>query len=339
MEIKKINVRDAVGTVLAHDITRIIPGKCKGPAFTKGHIVERKDIKKLLEIGKEHLWSIKLSKNEYHENTAAVKFKSFAGENIVCGGPSEGKLTFSAACDGLLTVQRRTVDDINRIKNIVFTTRHSQIPVKKGDVLAGIRIIPLAINAASVRKAVSIRKKTKALRVHPFLKKKIGIIVTGSEVAKGRIKDKFRPIIEKKLKNYGGKLVSSAIITDSRRLIKNKILTMSKSCDIIIITGGMSVDPDDVTRYAIQDAGAKIVSYGAPVLPGNMFLVSYLGDTPILGIPACGLFYKTTVFDLFLPIAMAGLKLTKSDILLRGYGGLCAGCEVCRYPVCPFGKC
>jgi len=350
----KIKVEDSVGKIFPHDITAIIPGKFKGPAFKKGCIIKKEDIPSLLKIGKEKIWALEISKDEYHENEAAEKFRTLAGDNVRSIGPSEGKISFIAAKSGLLLVERKSVDRINRIKDVVLSTRHSFVPVKSGEIIAGIRIVPLATKKTNVDKVLNVAPKTaaegtpwcdasasradKLLEIKPFKKKKCAIIVTGSEVAKGRIKDKFRPVIEKKLKEYGSSVNFFKIITDDEKQIKEAILEAKKKCNLIILTGGMSVDPDDVTRLAVKKAGAKIISYGAPVLPGNMFLAAYIGKIPVLGIPACALFYKRTVFDLFLPMALAGVEITRENILSRGYGGICLQCRICVFPDCPFGK-
>jgi len=335
---RKIRVEEAVGSLLPHDITAIVPGKFKGPAFKKGRIIKKEDISALLKIGKEKIWALEISKDEYHEDEAAKKFRALAGGNVTATGPSEGKISFFAGKSGLFLVDRETVDRINAVQDVALSTRHSFVPVKRGEIIAGIRIVPLATKKKNAEKVLRAATAGKLLEIAPFKKKKCAIIVTGSEVAKGRIKDKFRPVIENKLKKYGSSVNFFKIVTDDETLIKAAILKAKKKCNIIILTGGMSVDPDDVTRLAIKQAGAKIISYGAPVLPGNMFLAAYIGKIPVLGIPACALFYKTTVFDLFLPMALADVQITRKNILSRGYGGLCLGCRVCVFPDCPFGK-
>jgi len=339
MEKKRIRIDDAVGMVLPHDLTKIIPGKFKGPAFKKGHVIEKKDIPELLKIGKEHIWLVELSKAEYHEDEAAEKFRQLAGKNISTTGPQEGKINFISEKDGILIVEKDMVNRINHIPDIVFATKHSLIPVKGGEDVAGIRIVPLATKKSNVQKVLSFSRNKKPLSVISFVKKAAGLVITGNEVAKGRIKDRFRPVLEGKLKKYGSYVNSVKYLVDDDNLIRDTILNMKKKCDLILVTGGMSVDPDDVTRTAIKKAGAHVVSYGAPVLPGNMFLMSYLGKVPLMGIPACGMFHKTTVLDLFLPLVLAGIKITREDILKRGYGGYCSHCRECRYPSCAFGKC
>ncbi|MBI5574069.1 MAG: molybdopterin-binding protein [Elusimicrobia bacterium] len=334
----KIKVQDAIGQVLCHDITKIIPGEFKGAAFKKGHIIKKEDIKKLLDLGKENLWVLKIGRDEFHEDEAAQKFKRLAGWNVKTEGPSEGKVNFLAKRDGLLVVEKEIVKKINGVNDIVFATLHSFTPVKKGAKIAGIRIVPLATKKSNVWKVLQFVQNRKPLKIFPFKKKKVGLIVTGSEVAKGRIEDKFKPIIENKIKSYGSVLGYFKITDDNKNLIKKEILKANKHCDLIILTGGMSVDPDDETRFAIKHAGAKIISYSAPVLPGNMLLVAELNGKPVFGVPACALYSKTTSFDLFLLVAMADIKITRENVLERGYGGFCMNCKVCRWPSCSFGK-
>jgi len=331
----KIPVEEAVGKVLPHDITEIVPEKFKGPAFKKGHIIRQKDVEHLKRLGKQNIYLLKLEKGEIHEDEAGRLFKALAGKNVFAEGPSEGKIQFIAKCDGLAKINSDAVHFINSIGEIVFASVHSHTPVKKGETTAGIRIVPLAIKKSKVIKAV---KKKKIIEVSPFKPRKIGLIVTGSEVASGRIKDRFRPVIEKKAKLYKSKIHRFAIVGDDERKIRKKILEMSRVCNFIILTGGMSVDPDDSTKVAIRKAGAKVVSYGAPILPGNMFLVAYLKNIPIFGVPACALFYKVTVLDIFLPYVFSNTKITKEHIKRRGYGGLCRHCKVCVFPACAFGK-
>lgn len=339
MKKKKIDVNESIGKVLSHDITGIFPGKFKGPVFKKGHIIKKEDIQKLLKLGKEKIWILELSDNEYHEDEAAENLKALAGKNVVTRGPSEGKVTFIAKTDGVLIVEKEIVLKINKIKDILFTTRHTWIPVRKGEELAGIRIVPLATSKRRIHKVLEMIKQKKPVNVIPFKKKKIGLIITGNEVAKGRIKDKFKPIIKKKIEEYGSSIIRTKILPDSKELIRNEISLMKKDCNFIILTGGMSVDPDDVTPAAIRESGARIISYGAPILPGNMILVAYLKNIPIIGVPACAIYHKITAFDLFLPLILADIKIIKNQIIEYAYGGYCTHCRVCIFPYCGFGKC
>jgi len=341
MQKKIVSTVNAVGTVLSYDVTQIIPKKFKGPLFKKGHIIEEKDIHRLLDIGKERLVIMELSEDEYHEDEAAkILAEHIAGKNLKCIEPNEGKIIFQSKIKGLLTIEPETVYKINSIGEIALTTRHSFVPVKKNEIVAGVRAIPLVISKKRIHKAVEIcRKFGTPINVLPYKKKKIGLIITGSEVAKGRIKDKFKPIIKNKVEEYGSLLSESVVVGDNTEKIKENILKFKKSgCEVIIVTAGMSVDPDDVTRKGIKEANAQIISYGAPILPGNMFLLAYLDEVAVLGVPACALFYKITVFDLFFPRVLADIKIKKADIIKMGYGGLCTHCPVCRYPLCELGK-
>jgi hypothetical protein len=254
-------------------------------------------------------------------------------------GPSEGKILFSSEVDGLVRVNKEIVNNINSVDDIVLTTIHSNIPVKKDERLAGMRIIPLVVKKEKVESAMHYAH-TKPVAVAPFKEKKVGLIVTGTEVASGRIKDGFKPVIEKKVADYNSAICDFGVIGDEPEKLVRKIINMKDNgCELIILTGGMSVDPDDITKTAIKDAGVDVVSYGAPVLPGNMFMVGYLGGVPVFGVPACALFFKITVLDLFLPYAFSDTKITKEDIINSGYGGYCRHCEVCSFPSCGFGKC
>ena len=336
--IKTLKVEKSVGKILLHDITSIVPGKFKGPAFKKGHIIRDEDIPKLKDLGKEKIYVFEIPENEYHEDEAAELFKKFAGKNVRVSGPSEGKLTFSSETSGLVQIDRDTVIKINSIGDIAFTTIHSNVGVSKGDNIAGIRIIPLTIKKKAIDKALSFGS-VRPLTVRPFKKKKVALIVAGSEIANGRIKDSFKPIIEKKVKRYNSSIDEFKILSDNVNLLKKELLNMrAKSCTLIILTGGMSVDPDDTTKTAIREAGVDIISYGAPILPGNMFLVGYIDDVAVLGVPACALYHNITVLDLFLPYIFSDTKITKVDIINRGYGGYCRHCAPCNFPRCGFGK-
>ncbi len=337
--LKTIKVEDAIGKIIPHDITCIIPGKVKCVAFKKGYIIRKQDINKLKSLGKEHIYVFGIPNDCYHEDEAAHLFQTLAGKNIKTTEPSEGKVQFIAACDGLLNMDKKTIDKINAIENIVFTTMHSNIPVRKNDKIAGIRIIPLIISKKSVNKVMKIAAKS-PLTVAPFRKIKVGLIITGEEVASGRIKDGFKPVIEKKLKKFGCKINEFRIIGDNEEKLKNEILSLAeKGCEFIMLTGGMSVDPDDITKTAIRKSGVKIVSYGVPILPGNMFMVGYLKNIPVFGVPACALFFEITALDLFLPFVFSNTQITKKDIVSRGYGSFCRHCEICVFPRCGLGKC
>jgi molybdenum cofactor synthesis domain-containing protein len=337
MRLSKVALQDAVGMLLPHDITKIVPGKYKGARFRKGHVVTRADIPELLKLGKEHLWVLRLAATELHEDDAARAFAKLAGKHVGVRGPREGKLTFSAQVDGLLRVSAPAVARINRVPDVVFATRHDAVPVRAGEEVAGIRIVPLATTKARVRRALRAAA-VPPLQVLPFRKLKVGLVVTGSEVAKGRIRDRFRPVIEQKMRAHGSRVTTAAVVTDDRALIAAAVRRALRRCDLVIVTGGMSVDPDDVTRHAIRDAGAKLERYGIPVLPGNMLLLAYAGKKPVVGVPACGIFHMTTSFDLVLPRLLAGLRVTSAEMQDMGYGGYCLHCRRCVYPACPLGK-
>lgn len=338
-KVKTVSLEHSVGKVLMHDITRIVPGEFKGPAFKKGHVIKEGDIEKLKDLGKEKIYVFDIAGDEYHENEAAELFKRFAGENVRTSGPSEGKVLFSSQADGLVKINKDIVKQINSIGDIVLTTIHSHVPVKKDDKIAGIRVIPLVVKKKYVEEALGCGSMP-FISVVPFKEKKVGLIVTGSEIASGRIKDAFRPRIEKKVKDYKSSICDFKIMGNDPGKLKEAILNMANNgCNFIILTGGMSVDPDDTTKTAIRDAGVDVVSYGAPVLPGNMFMVGYMGKVPVFGVPACALFFDITVLDLFLPYAFSDVRITPEDIINRGYGGYCRHCDICNFPHCGFGKC
>lgn len=339
---KIVPVDEAVGMILPHDITEIIPGEFKGRAFKKGHVVREQDIERLKRIGKEHLYLLEIKDDEMHENDAAIAMaNALAGSGVELEGePSEGKVNLIAGIDGLLKVKHHELTDFNFLGEVMCATLHNNYVVKKGQVLAGTRAIPLVVKKSIVEEAVKIAENAGAiLSVKSIRKPKAGIVITGNEVYHGKIKDAFEPVITGKIKNLDGEIAGVHFAPDNAKFIEDKIKELIKAgANLIITTGGMSVDPDDVTRFAIKNLGVDELHYGSPVLPGAMFLVAYIGDIPILGIPACGMYASITVFDLVLPRVLAGEKIGRREIAELGHGGLCLKCKTCQYPVCPFGK-
>ena len=339
---KTIPVSEAVGTVLSHDITEIRPGEFKGRAFKKGHIVREEDIEHLRRIGKEHLYILEIKDDEIHENDAAdAMANALAGDGVrLSGEANEGKINLIAEKDGLLKVNREALLSFNMLGEVACATVHNNTVVKKGQLLAGTRAIPLVVKRAIVEKAVKIAEDAgNILSVKKIRKPKAGVVITGNEVYHGKIKDAFEPVIRKKIEAMGGEIAGLHFAPDDTISIETRIRELiADGADLIITTGGMSVDPDDVTRFAIRNIGAEEMHYGSPVLPGSMFLVTYVNNIPILGIPACGMYASITVFDLVLPRVLAGEKIGRKEIAELGHGGLCLKCKKCRYPVCPFGK-
>ncbi|WDP92275.1 MAG: molybdopterin-binding protein [Desulfobacter sp.] len=341
--IQVVNVEDAVGRELAHDITEIRAGEFKGPAFHRGHMLTCRDLDHLRRLGKDHLYVITPEKDEMHEDEAAVTMA-----DALCGAgvawdeaPREGKISLKAARDGLLKVDVDALEQFNMLGVVMCATRHSNSIVKQGDQVGATRAIPLLIPRDHVSAAVSIAKSARQsiLRVQPMMRAKAGVMITGNEVYHGRIKDKFEPIIRKKVADLGGEVMAVRFLPDDDRMIASAAAGMvEQGANVLITTGGMSVDPDDRTRFGLKQAGARNMVYGTPVLPGAMFMVAYLDWVPVLGIPACGLFAPTTMFDLMYPRILAGEKLSRSDIAATGHGGLCLGCKTCTYPRCGFGK-
>lgn len=338
---KKIATSEAIGHVLCHDITRIIKDEVKDTPFRKGHIVRKEDIPKLLALGKEHLYIWEKSEGMLHENEAAdILYRVCKNQNMSGTEVREGKIEIIADIDGLFRVDLDILNKINELEDIMIATRHGNSHVKKGDKLAGTRIIPLIIEKEKMDKVTKIAGNTPILELIPYKLKTVAIITTGSEVYHKRIEDTFTPVIVDKLKAFGIKLIYHKIVDDNISEILQAIKeARNTGAHMILCTGGMSVDPDDLTPGAIKESGASIVTYGAPVLPGAMFLLGYFEDgTPIMGLPGCVMYAKATIFDLILPRVVAGVNLNKKDISVMGHGGLCLGCSECTYPKCSFGK-
>lgn len=338
---KQIKTTEAVGHVLCHDLTQIIKGVKKGVAFKKGHIVKEEDIEIMLSMGKENLYVFEFEEGKLHENDAAVILGEICkNENMIESSISEGKIELSAECNGLFQVDVEKLLEINSLEEIIIATRHTNYPVKKGDVLIGTRVIPLVIDEKKMMQAKDIMAGTPISKLTPYKPKKVGIVTTGSEVYFKRIVDTFTPVIVEKVEEFGCSIIGHKTVNDDKEMIVDAIKKLKNNgAEMIICTGGMSVDPDDVTPTAIKECGANLVSYGAPVLPGSMFLLAYFDDnTPVLGLPGCVMYTKTTIFDLVLPRIMADIEITKKDLASMGHGGLCFKCKECVYPHCEFGK-
>ena len=338
---KCIKTEDAVGHVLCHDRTQIIPGVSTGPRFCKGHIVTAEDSPVLLSMGKEQLYVWELQPGFLHENDAAERLCALCqNANMRKSETKEGKIELSSDIDGVFLVDTERLNAVNSIDEIMIATRRGNGIVHPGDKLCGTRVIPLIIREEKLRQAEQAAGGMPILEVRPFTLKTAAVVTTGSEVASGRIPDTFTPILEKKLAAFGIRMTEHAVVGDGLDNVAAAIAEMrTKNVDMILCTGGMSVDPDDNTPGAIKKSGANIISYGAPVLPGAMFLLGYFDDgQPVMGLPGCVMYAKATVFDLLLPHIAAGIPVTRSEIAAMGNGGLCLGCESCRYPICPFGK-
>jgi molybdenum cofactor synthesis domain-containing protein len=328
--------------VLCHDITQIIPGKYKGAAFKRGHIIEKEDIPRLLDMGKNHIYVWDLRDGWIHEDEAAIRIaRAVAGKGVMFSVPQEGKVELSAAHDGLLKINQEKLRAVNRCDGIVLATRYNNQPISRGNIIAGTRIIPLVIEKSRLEALEYYCRKDNdpILTIKPFKPLSAGIITTGSEVYHGRIADAFGPVLKKKIFDKGGTVVEQLFSSDSVEMIIESVQAlMARNVDLILITGGMSVDPDDVTPDAIRKSGADVVTYGAPVLPGAMFMIAYLNSIPILGLPGCVMYSTTSIFDLILPRILAGETIGKEEIIDLGYGGLCLNCKPCRFPDCGFGK-
>lgn len=337
---KKIPTEEAIGTILCHDITQIIPGKVKGRAFEKGHVITKEDIPVLLSLGKDNLYVWEKKQGYLHENEGAERLKNLAaGEGLTFSEVNEGKINFIADKNGVLKIDKDLLLKINSIDEIILATMHNNTPVKKGEKVAGTRVIPLIINEEKIIQAEHLAAEKTIVSIKPYKNFKVAIVTTGNEVYYKRIEDAFGPVVREKLSAFDCEIIGSTIVSDNIEKITAAIEDfIGKGAQMVICTGGMSVDPDDSTPAAIKNTGADIVSYGAPVLPGAMFLVSYKGDVPILGLPGCVMYSKTTIFDLVLPRILTGEKIKKEDIIAYGHGGLCLECEICRYPHCSFGK-
>lgn len=340
--LKKIKIEDAVGTKLAHDLTEIRPGEFKGAAFHKGQTVCSDDLCRLQKMGKNHLYVLDLAEDDIHEDqAAAILAEALAADSISWKDePREGKIKLLAARDGLFSVDTPALAAFNMVDEVMCATLHNHTLVKKGQLVAATRAIPLVMKRAPIERAAAIaRQNGGVFAVKPIHRARVGLVITGDEVYHGLIEDRFAPILTEKVKALGSQVGGVAFAPDDVEMIRTAIRShLDRGCNLLLLSGGMSVDPDDVTRQGIRAAGAEGIHYGAAVLPGAMFLVAYVDDVPLLGVPACGLFHRITVLDLVLPRILTGEKIGKAELAFLGHGGLCRDCTECTYPHCPFGK-
>ncbi|MDR0357797.1 MAG: molybdopterin-binding protein [Clostridiales Family XIII bacterium] len=343
---KLIKTSEAVGHILCHDITRIVPGVVKDAAFRKGHRVREEDIPALLAMGKENLYVWEQNEYMLHEDEAAqILYDICAGAqtSMTATPAKEGKIKIVANEDGLFKLDARRLYEVNALGEIMIAARCGDVPVRKGDVLGAVRVIPLVIEKAKMKRAKDASGESPLMRTLPFVLKRAGVVTTGNEVFSGKIEDAFTPAVEKKLAEYGVEISEHTILGDEPSAVSEAVLSMIENgADIVICTGGMSVDPDDRTPLAIRNTGADIVTYGAPVSPGAMFLLSYYkkGERkiPVIGLPGCVMYCERTIFDILLPRLSANDPIAAEDIFALGEGGLCLECEICVYPNCGFGR-
>lgn len=341
---KLMKTEDAVGQVLCHDITQIIKDVTKDAVFRKGHVITEEDIPVLLSVGKENIYIWENNESMMHENEAAEVLCSICkGEGMIRGEVREGKINLSAEHDGVFRIDREKLKAVNSFGQMMIACRHGDFEVKKGDALAGTRIIPLVIEKEKMERVKAICGDEPIMRVDPYMHFKAGIVTTGSEILKGRIRDEFTPVLISKLEHFGVEVAGQKLPGDDSELIEAGIRELlDEGCDLILCTGGMSVDPDDRTPLAIRNVCSddNVVTYGAPVLPGAMFMLAYYGDKqiPVMGLPGCVMYARRTIFDIVLPRVLTGEILHREDFDCLGEGGLCLNCDVCTYPECGFGK-
>lgn len=338
---REVPIKEAVGMVLAHDLTKIVPGEFKGSLFKKGHVIKEQDLPELLNIGKRHIYILELDEGQLHEDDAAARLSAaLCGPGMTLSLPAEGRANLCAAVDGVFRVKKEALFSINSLGDLAVATIHSYMPVIKGAQVAGIRVVPLVLDEHKISQAEALAAlSAPVMEVAPYQKLTVGVVTTGSEVFHKRIADRFTPVVLEKMACFPSVLTGHRVVNDDKEMIRSAILELaSLGTQMIIVTGGMSVDPDDRTPAAIRATGADIVTYGTPVLPGAMLMLAYLGNTPVLGLPGCAMYNRTTVFDLILPRLFSGERLRKQHFAEMAVGGLCANCDPCRFPHCHFGK-
>lgn len=336
---KKVCVEQAVGMTLCHDITAMRDG-FKGAAFRRGHIIRQQDIEALLDLGKRTVFVWEEHAGEIHEEDAALRMAAMAPvEGAHYTEPSEGKVLLMADRRGMFRVNTQLLTQLNSIGDITISTLPDHYPVEAGARLASLRIVPLVTQLQQIEQAEALCRGTALFSLLPYQNRKLGVIITGSEIYSGRITDKFEPVIRSKMTHYPAEILGVRICDDDLGMIVDAAKQfLAQGADFLVFTGGMSVDPDDLTPTAIRQLGADIVSHGAPAQPGNMTLVAYLGEVCIVGVPGAAISLPTTLFDVFLPQIFAGEKLTRDDLIRLGDGGLCQLCRPCHFPNCTFGR-
>ncbi len=341
MRFQTSRVEEAVGKVLSHDLTKVVKGEFKVPPFKKGHASREEDIPKLLKLGKNNGYIHDLESGEIHEDEADIRIgNAVAGSGVTCSGPRKSRVVLAATCSGLLKINLPALEAVNEIPNVILATLPNNTVVQRGDRLGETKVIPPVVPEVTLTVIEDIgRQAGWVVKVVPFQTYRVGVIITGNEVYKKRIRDGFGPVIAEKVEQYGSSILRLVYAPDDPETIAAEIRKMvAEGAGMILVTGGMSVDPDDVTPSAISLSGAVVEKYGAPALPGAMFMLAYLGNIPVLGIPACSMFYKITIVDLLLPRFFAGERVTRKDIAALAHGGLCRVCSQCRYPNCTYGK-
>lgn len=343
MKLKTVKVEDSIGRALAHDVTKIVPDRFKGPAYRRGHIIQPEDIPALLDLGKEHVYVLELERGDIHEDEASVRLAmAVAGPGLRLSEPVESRVNLVATSDGLLRVDIEGLKRLNTFGYLALATLHDATVVRQGDTVSALKPLPLVLSEEDVLQATEFCEARRGLvRVLPFRRQRVGVVITGGEVAKGRIKDEFGAIVVAKAGALGCFVAVVVCVTDDPAAIAQAIHGVACISDLILVTGGMSIDPDDATQAGVRLSGARIERFGAPVMPGAMLLLAYLEAKPVIGVPACALFYSTTVLDLILPRLLADDRVTGADIAALGHGGLCrtpAACGECTFPHCEFGK-
>jgi molybdopterin biosynthesis enzyme len=334
-----LKVEDAVGKILCHDITKIVQDEFKGRLFKKGHVIRECDIEPLRSAGKNNIYVLEMEDDEIHEDDAGTRLgEAAAGDGVVITEPKESRVNLLSNRKGVLKIQLQLLREVNSLPNIVMSTLPTNSVVSEGDMIAATKIIPLSIKENVLKKAEEIMRISPVIQVVPLIKKRVSVIITGNEVYSKRVTDSFAPVLTQKVSDLDSEVTDIRFAPDSAKEIASLITAAADSgAELIMVTGGMSVDPDDVTPLAISMAGAEIVQYGSPVMPGAMFLLGYLKEIPIVGVPACGMYSKATVLDLVLPRILIGERITKENFADLAHGGLCRSCPECHFPNCTFG--
>lgn len=325
---RKVDFKNAIGNRLAHDICEIKGTDIKQVAFKRGHLITAEDEDYLLELGKQHFFILEDGdENLVHEEDAAhIMFETINNGDFTPSPVSMGKISFLAKTDGFLIVDKQLLTEFNCLGEISAASIPNMRYVTKGQEIASMRIIPLFTTDRKIEQIKSFARAQEIFKIAPIENTKIAQITTGSEVANGLIEDGFNPKLKEILNRYQLTIDEYQIVTDDKQQIKTKILeAKANGAELILVTGGMSVDPDDLTPGAIKAAGTNIITYGTPIIPGSMFLYGILDQTPVLGLPGAVIFEQQTAFDLLLPYALTNTPISNYQIMEMSVGGMLNG--------------
>jgi len=337
MKVSTISIEDAVGLPLAHDLTQVdAERQTKGARFRRGHLLAPEDLPVLRKMGRLNLSVLDLEEGEVHEDEAARSLAdALCGEGLEIEGPEEGRCRLVSTRKGVARFDPEMVKRVNLDREWSFGTCPANAIVKPGSTVAAFRILPLALKRASLERAV---RESSPFSVRPFLPLGVGLVTTGSEIKAGLVKDAVCGKLLRKLEELGGSFAGQRFCGDGAEEIRESVRELLHAgADIVICTGGMSVDADDRTPEAIRSVADEVLFRGVPAMPGSNLMLARAGESWVVGAPACAAHDERTALDRLLIALFAGLG-EEIDVKNWGIGGLCSRCRVCSFPDCDFAR-